>query len=105
MRVLILTQFFYPEMGAPASRFLDFARHFTERGHEVMVLTGFPNFPSGRIHEGYRGETFRVEKFENFTIYRTWLFTRPSPNFAIKSLGYASFGFGDSSSSNQTSGV
>ena len=91
LRVLILSQFFYPEMGAPAARFLDFSRYFLKNGHEVMVLTGFPNFPSGKIHEGYGKKIFMEEDFEGIKIFRTWLHSSPRLGFANKAMGYASF--------------
>lgn len=91
MRVLILSQFFYPEMGAPAARFLDFARYFQRHGHEVSILTGFPNFPSGKIHAGYEGKLYMEEEIEGIRVYRTWLHSSPTLGFLNKALGYATF--------------
>ena len=51
MRILFLTQFFQPE---PIFKGLPFARALRDRGHEVEVLTGFPNYPGGHLYPGYR---------------------------------------------------
>ena len=49
MNILILTQYFWPE----SFRINDLAQALAERGHEVTVLTGMPNYPGGRLYEGY----------------------------------------------------
>jgi len=49
MRILLLTQWFQPE---PGFKGLPFAKALRERGHQVEVLTGFPNYPGGRIYPG-----------------------------------------------------
>ena len=51
MRILMLSQFFAPE---PDFKGLPFARELVRRGHEVEVLTGFPNYPGGKLYPGYR---------------------------------------------------
>jgi hypothetical protein len=55
MKILVVSQFFAPEMGAPAARFHDFGKLLIARGHEVTILTGLPNSPSGVIPDAYRG--------------------------------------------------
>ncbi len=76
MNILVVSMFFPPEMGAPAGRFFDFAQHWVRRGHHVTVITGFPNFPGGRIHDGYRGRFFQREEIDGIDVWRCWLFTR-----------------------------
>src|SRR5215213_1021378 len=61
LRVLFLTHYFHPEVGAPQSRLLDLANALSRAGHEVTVLTGFPNYPDGVIQPAYRGRLFQVE--------------------------------------------
>lgn len=51
MRVLILSQYYDPE---PVPKAGELARELRDRGHEVEVITGFPNYPSGDLYEGYR---------------------------------------------------
>jgi glycosyltransferase involved in cell wall biosynthesis len=77
MRILIVTQTFPPEMGAPSSRLRPFVRQLVAAGHEVFVATGMPNYPAGVVFPGYRGKRFIREKIEGFTILRTAYFTTP----------------------------
>ncbi|BDU70450.1 glycosyltransferase WbuB [Geothrix oryzae] len=86
MRVLIVSQYFWPEH----FRINDLAEGLTQRGHEVTVLTGAPNYPGGRIFTGYglfnRGETHRGVK-----IIRVPLIPRGSGKAAGLALNYLSF--------------
>jgi glycosyltransferase involved in cell wall biosynthesis len=54
VRLLLLTQYYEPEVGAPQARLGALARAMRASGHEVDVLTALPNYPQGRIAEGYR---------------------------------------------------
>lgn len=89
--ILVVSQFFSPEMGAPAARFHDFGRLLLERGHRMTVLTGFPNFPSSIIHEGYRGKLFARETIDGIDVRRGWVYASPKRPTLSKSMGYASF--------------
>jgi colanic acid biosynthesis glycosyl transferase WcaI len=89
--ILVVSQFFTPEMGAPAARFHDFGRLLVERGHRVTVLTGFPNSPSGRIPEAYRGRLRQREQIDGIEILRGWLHASPRLSRVDKSLGFASY--------------
>ena len=59
MNLVILTQYYPPEIGAPQARLSELALRFKKRGHRVTVLTAMPNYPLGTIHKGYGG-LFRV---------------------------------------------
>ena len=54
MNILYVSQYFPPEMGAPAGRVAEMSRLWVEDGHEVTVLTGFPNHPTGVVPLEYR---------------------------------------------------
>ena len=54
MKILFISQYYPPEMGALASRASELCRIWSEMGNEVTVLTGFPNYPSGIIPEEYK---------------------------------------------------
>jgi len=56
MKILYISQYFPPEMGAPAARAVELARHWAAAGHHVTVLTGFPNHPTGVVPLEYRGK-------------------------------------------------
>ena len=71
MRILYLSQYFPPEMGAPAARVYELSREWAALGHEVTVLTGFPNHPSGIIPPAYRGQLIRRERCDEVDVVRT----------------------------------
>jgi glycosyltransferase involved in cell wall biosynthesis len=91
MRILLITQYFYPEPGAATNRLLSFARGLAKNGHDVTVLCEFPSYPSGILPRQYRFKLFKTEKFENFQIVRS--FVLPTTRFGIISrlLNYASY--------------
>ncbi|MDJ0866411.1 MAG: glycosyltransferase family 4 protein [Myxococcota bacterium] len=91
MDILIVSQFFTPEMGAPAARFHDFGRLLVDRGHRVTVLTGFPNSPSGVVPDAYRGKLRMRETIEGIEILRGWLYASPRLSKATKSAGFGSY--------------
>jgi putative colanic acid biosynthesis glycosyltransferase WcaI len=74
MKILIISQYFWPEnYGAPVTM-REIAEWLLKNGHEVTVLTGFPNYPEGDIYPGYRGRWFQREEFRGIRIVRTWLY-------------------------------
>lgn len=91
MRILFLTDNFPPESNAPASRTFEHARVWAELGHDVTVITGFPNFPTGRIHDGYRNRPRAVESVEGIRVVRVWTYVRPNKGVFRRSLDYLSF--------------
>ena len=60
MNILYVSQYFPPEMGAPAARAVELSRHWARMGHEVTVLTGFPNHPTGVVPEDWRSRLHRL---------------------------------------------
>jgi len=94
VKILYISQYFPPEMGAPAARASELARHWVEAGHEVSVLTGFPNHPTGVVPPEWRPRLRRLiyrEKFSGANIYRTWLWPLPNRKSHERMRNYASF--------------
>ncbi|HEX3820827.1 MAG TPA: glycosyltransferase family 4 protein [Candidatus Sulfotelmatobacter sp.] len=94
MKILYVSQYFPPEMGAPAARASELARHWVEAGHEVSVLTGFPNHPTGIVPEEWRPRLRRLtydEDINGIHIYRTWLWPLPNRKAHERMRNYASF--------------
>ena len=60
VKILYISQYFPPEMGAPAARADELSRHWASMGHEVTVLTGFPNHPTGVVPAEYRSRFRRL---------------------------------------------
>lgn len=94
MRILYISQYFPPEMGAPAARAAELAHHWAGAGHDVSVLTGFPNHPTGVVPPEWRGRLRRMayhEKADGVNIYRTWLWPLPNRKSHERMRNYASF--------------
>ncbi|MCP4149423.1 MAG: glycosyltransferase family 4 protein, partial [bacterium] len=70
MKILLLTQYFPPEIGAAPHRAFYHARHWVQMGHQVTVVTNFPNSPFGKIFEGFKNRLFRKESVEGITVVR-----------------------------------
>lgn len=92
MRIVILTQYYPPETGAPQARLHSLARSLVDGGHDVVVVTGMPNYPIGRIQEAWRRKVFSAENLDGVRVLRCWLFARPGSSLAVRMLGYLSFG-------------
>ncbi len=91
MKILYITQYFYPEVCAPTNRALANIAYLANVGHDVTVLTEMPNHPKGIIHQDYKNKLFLKEKFDNFLIHRVWVFTSKKKNFVTRILFYISF--------------
>lgn len=88
MRVLIVTQWFDPE---PTFKGLRFAHELQRLGHEVEVLTGFPNYPGGRVYPGYRIRPWRREVVDGVRVTRVALYPSHDRSAARRALNYLSF--------------
>jgi len=91
MRILILTQYYPPEMGAPQNRLSDLARRLTKAGHTITVLTALPNYPRGEIFEEYEGHVLVEEQVEGMRVIRTWIYATKHKGFVQRLLNYFSF--------------
>jgi glycosyltransferase involved in cell wall biosynthesis len=94
VKILYVSQYFPPEMGAPAARAAELARHWSDAGHDVTVLTGFPNHPTGAVPPEYRRQFRHVVARENWhgvKVVRTWLLPFPNRKAYERMLNYASF--------------
>jgi len=93
MRILFLTQYFPPEMGAAPNRLFYFAKRFAEMGHSVTVLTALPNYPEGAIFAGYGGHWVMEEQCEGIRVIRVWIYATKSKGFLRRLANYFSFVF------------
>lgn len=91
MRILYVSQYFPPEMGAPAARVSELAREWSRRGHVVQVLTGFPNHPTGIIPQAYRGKAWQQERMDGFDVLRLPIYAAPNRDLIRRSANYVSF--------------
>lgn len=89
MRILLVTQYFYPEN----FKSNDIAIELTKRGHEVTVLTGLPNYPEGKIYENYGFFKRTNENYLGIHVIRTWLVPRGKGGGIRLFLNYFSWAF------------
>lgn len=116
MQILYVSQYFSPEMGAPAARAAELAQHWAAAGHKVSVLTGFPNHPTGVVPPQWRPRLRRLIYHERIVpqfgaagvgepdlrfspgsaihpinVYRTWLWPLPNRKAHERMRNYTSF--------------
>ena len=90
MRILMLTQWFDPE---PTFKGLLMAQELERRGHQVSVITGFPNYPGGKLYDGYRVRPFRRERIGTVTVTRVALYPSHDSSGIRRLANYLSFAF------------
>ncbi len=91
MRILVVTHYFPPEIGAPQARLSELARSWAEAGDEVTVLTGMPNHPTGVVPPEYRRRLRCEEGVDGYRVLRTWLYATPNEGMAKKTVGHLTF--------------
>ena len=94
MKILYVSQYFPPEMGAPAARAAELSRHWARLGHNVTVLTGFPNHPTGVVPPEWRARLSKLvyrEIVDRVHVVRTWLWPLPNRRAHERIRNYASF--------------
>src|SRR4030043_1144889 len=91
MRILYLSQYFPPEAGATQTRAYEMARNWVHLGHNVTMLTEFPNHPSGIIPNAYKSKLFERTSLEDIKILRVWVKASPVKNFRNRMLFYLTF--------------
>ena len=91
MRILLLTQFFPPEVGATQARMHHFARRLAEKGHQVTVIAEFPNHPKGVMFPGYGRRPFRRSTEDNIDVIRLWVYTSHRKTRVRRILFYLSY--------------
>lgn len=88
IRVLLLTQWFDPE---PTFKGMVFARELVRQGFDVEVLTGFPNYPGGKVYPGYRIKLLQREVIDGVQVTRVPLYPNHDQSAIKRVLNYASF--------------
>ncbi len=94
VKILYVSQYFPPEMGAPAARASELAHHWSAAGHEVSILTGFPNHPTGVVPPEWRSRLRRLtyqDKVGRTDVFRTWLWPLPNRRSHERVRNYSSF--------------
>lgn len=88
MKILLLTQWYDPE---PTFKGQAFASELRRQGHEVQVITGFPNYPGGRFYPGYRIRSLQREVIDGVEVCRVPLYPSHDGSGLKRALNYISF--------------
>ena len=91
VHVLFLTDNFPPEVNAPASRTFEHCREWVKAGHRVTVITCAPNFPKGKVFDGYRNKLWQRETMEGIEVVRVWSYITANEGFVRRILDYQSY--------------
>lgn len=91
MHILFLSDNFAPETNAPASRTHEHTRRWVASGHRVTVVTTAPNFPAGKLFEGYRNRLWQRETIDGVEVIRLWTYITANEGFLRRTLDYVSF--------------
>ena len=91
MHILFLTDNFPPEVNAPASRTHEHCREWVKVGHQVTVLTCAPNFPRGKVYQGYQNKVWQWKDIDGIRVIRVWTYITANEGFLRRILDYQSF--------------
>lgn len=91
MKILLVSFYFTPELGAAPSRIANMVEGFGKLGDEVDVLTCLPNYPKGRIFDGYRNKLYKRERIGGCNVYRYWSYVTVSRNPVLRGISLISF--------------
>ena len=91
MHILFLTDNFPPEGNAPATRTFEHAREWVNKGHKVTVITCAPNFPEGKVFEGYKNKWLSKQKIEGINAWRVKTYITANEGFIKRTIDFISF--------------
>ncbi len=93
MRILFITDNFPPEVNAPATRTYEHCKEWVSNGDEVTVITCAPNFPKGKVYNGYKNKLYQKEEIDGIKVIRVWSYISANEGFAKRILDFISFAF------------
>lgn len=93
MRILFITDNFPPEVNAPATRTFEHCKEWVKKGDEVTVITCAPNFPKGKVYDGYKNKLYQKEEIEGIKVIRVWSYVSANEGFAKRIIDFLSFAF------------
>ena len=91
MKILLVAERYWPEVGAAPSRLANMAEGLKRQGCDVDVLTSLPNYPKGKIFDGYRGCLSKHEVHGDVNLFRYWIYATVSRNPVARILNMFSF--------------
>jgi colanic acid biosynthesis glycosyl transferase WcaI len=94
VRILLLTPYYVPDLGPSAPLFTLLSERLVKHGHEVMVVTTVPHYPSGKVDTAYRGQWIRRSIENGVKVNRVWLPSVNRSNFALRLLQFFCYQIG-----------
>jgi hypothetical protein len=91
MHILFLTDNFFPEVNAPASRTFEHVREWVALGARVTVITCAPNFPHGKVFDGFQNRLWQCQMIDGVRVIRVWSFIAANEGFVLRIFDYISF--------------
>lgn len=91
MKILYVTQFYYPERAAGAFRAIDNSTIWSEENNDVTILTTYPNFPSGRVFKGYSNRIISIDKYKNIKLIRNKIIAVKNTSKLNRAISSVSF--------------
>lgn len=93
MNISIISNYFFPEVGAAPRRISDLAKGLSEEDHNVEVICPMPNYPKGEIFHEYKGSFFMKEHLDKVSVRRYWISPSVSKNPILRAWSMFSFAF------------
>ncbi len=93
MKILFITDNFPPETNAPATRTYEHCKEWVKKGARVTIITCAPNFPQGKVYDGYKNKFYQKEAIDGIEVIRVWSYITANEGFAKRVLDYVSFAF------------
>jgi len=91
MNIFFITDNFPPEVNAPATRTYEHCQEWIKKGVNVTVITCTPNFPHGKVYEGYKNRLYQKENIDGIEVIRVWSYITSNNGFVKRVLDYVSF--------------
>ncbi|MBI2240380.1 MAG: glycosyltransferase family 4 protein [Magnetospirillum gryphiswaldense] len=91
MKILFLTENFPPETNAAATRVYERALYWVKAGHQVTILTCAPNFPQGKLFDGWKNSWRQVQMMDGLRVVRVKTYISANEGFAKRTLDFVSF--------------
>ena len=88
VRILFLSHFYPPEMGGAAARISGLAKWLVKFGHDVTVITGYPNYPTGKIYPEYKNKKNKIEFIDDVQIIRSKVLPVSYQSILVRLLNY-----------------
>lgn len=93
MKLIILSQYFVPEMGAPQNRLFELTKGLIKLGWQVQVVSAMPNYPTGKIFKSHKNRFTQTDWIEGIEVKRFWLYPSNSSRIFPRIVSMLSFSF------------